>query len=183
MAYHQSGGRIEIVIRKDNGLSTAGANEIETTGVSAEDMATTADTTAGGRGRNYKQTRALILATHTTAVAHQVFDLTMEYVHSGIGVRNGDQAMQQQVQRKVEKFQDYSNLATSIAMGMAYGVHGGPMGIVVGGVLGLVRSGYSTAMKYATRQREFDFKIFKENNAIEYSRARAGVNWTSGRLR
>lgn len=183
MAYHQSGGRIEIVVRKDNGLSTAGANEIETTSVSAEDMATTADTTAGGRGRNYKQTRALILATHTTAVAHQVFDLEMEYVHSGIGVKNGDQAMQQQVQRKVEIFQDTSNMATSVAMGMAYGVHGGALGIIWGGTLGLVRSAFSTAFKYGSRQREYDFKIFKENNAVEYKRARAGINWTSGRLR
>ena len=46
-----------------------------------------------------------------------------------------------------------------------------------------VTSGVSLAVKYAGREREFNYKVFKENNAIEYQRARASINMTTGRLR
>jgi hypothetical protein len=182
MAYQQHGGRIEIIIRKED-TSFAGANENEAT----EAVGNNSDV-GGGAGSSVGGVRGMsrskhIMATHTLATAHQVYDLTTEYVHSGIGVRNGDQAMQQQIQRKVEVFQDVSNMATSVVMGASYGAVGGPVGALVGATLGLVRSATSTAFKYASRQREYDYTIFKEQNAIEYQRARAGINWTSGRLR
>ena len=68
-------------------------------------------------------------------------------------------------------------------MGGVYGAWGGPIGSAIGAGLGAIQSGLSLAVKYAGREREFSYKVFKENNAIEYRRARASINLTTGRLR
>ena len=117
------------------------------------------------------------------AVSKQVVDLGIEYWIAGIGNKYGDQAYQDNVQRKFEIVKDVTNVASSIGMGALYGSWGGPIGTVLGAVFGAVSSGVSTAVKYAGREREFNYKMFKENNAIEYKKARAGINLTTGRLR
>ena len=78
---------------------------------------------------------------------------------------------------------DVTNIASSVGMGALYGSWGGPIGAVLGAAFGAVSSGVSTAVKYAGREREFNYKQFKENNAIEYQRARASISLTTGRLR
>ena len=87
------------------------------------------------------------------------------------------------MERRFEIVQDATNFASSVAMGAAYGSAGGPYGAAIGAVLGAVSSGVSLAFKFAGRQRDFEYKVFKENNAIEYQRARASINLTTGRLR
>ena len=39
------------------------------------------------------------------------------------------------------------------------------------------------AIDVANIKRDFNYKVFKENNAIEYQRARASISLTTGRLR
>ena len=68
-------------------------------------------------------------------------------------------------------------------MGAVYGAWGGPIGAILGATFGAISSGASTAVKYLGREREFNYKVFKENNSIEYQRARASINLTTGRLR
>ena len=121
--------------------------------------------------------------THSLAVAKQLGLQAIQYKIAGIGYEQGDQALQQQVQRQVEQVQDVGNIATSIAMGATYGSMGGPLGSILGAVMMGAQTGISTLYKYATREREYDVKLFKENKAIEYKRARAQINLTTGRLR
>lgn len=182
MLYQQGTQRIEIIVRKEGSGGTAGANE-----QSAEDVGgkqTTWRTSVFG-SENSKRIKRVIKTntTHALAVSKQVIDLGIEHWVSGLGYKNGDQAYQDVVARKFEKFKDSTNIASSISMGALYGSWGGPIGSVLGALFGAVSTGASLATKYAGRQRDYDYKVFKEQNAIEYNRARAGINLTNGRLR
>lgn len=181
MLYQQGTQRIEIIVRKDSGAGQEGAKENETENVSANG---TENETPSGNGLNARQKRIIKTnLTHTLAVAKQVIDLGIEYYISGIGQRNGDQALQEQVSRKVEIVKDTTNFASSVGMGALYGSWGGPIGAVLGATFGAVSTGASLLSKYKGRERDYDYKVFKENNAIEYQRSRANINLTTGRLR
>ena len=90
---------------------------------------------------------------------------------------------QENVQRRFEIVKDVGGFASSVAMGAVYGAWGGPIGAVLGATFGAISSATSIGAKYAGREREFNYKVFKENNSIEYQRARASINMTTGRLR
>ena len=78
---------------------------------------------------------------------------------------------------------DGSSLAFSVVMGGVSMAWAGPVGIILGGALSGITSGGSLISKYSKREREYNFTIFKEQSSIEYQRARAGTDWTNGRLR
>lgn len=182
MLYQQGTQRIEIIVRKEGGGGDAGAKE--TPADNAGGKETTWRTSVFG-SENPRRIRRVIITntTHAVAVSKQVIDLGLEYWVSGLGYKNGDQALQDATSRKVEKVKDVANVASSVAMGAVYGAWGGPIGMALGALFAGVSTGVSTAAKYAGREREYDYKIFKEQNAIEYNRARAGINLTNGRLR
>jgi hypothetical protein len=96
---------------------------------------------------------------------------------------NGDDAFQDNIQRKLEVLSDYSGILAAGAMGALYGSWGGPLGTVVGGALGVISTSASMAFKYKGREREYNYKVMKEQNAINYNISRAQINWTNGRLR
>ena len=183
MLYQQGTQRIEVIVRKESGgVNETAAKEISTDEIG--DRETTWKTKLYGTNNPNRRARIWKTnATHSLAVLKQVADLGLEYWVGGLGNKYGDQAMQEQVQRNVEVVKDVTNVASSIAMGALYGSWGGPIGAVLGAVFGAVSSGVSTAVKYAGREREFNYKMFKENNAIEYQRARASISLTTGRLR
>lgn len=181
MLYQQGTQRIEIIVRKDSSGGQDGAKETETENVSSSGTQNTTPTSGGLTARQKRIIKTN--TTHALAVSKQVIDLGIEYYVSGIGQRNGDQALQDQINRKVETVKDVTNLASSVAMGALYGSWGGPVGAVLGATFGAISTGVSTAVKYASRERDFNYKVFKENNAIEYQRSRAGINLTTGRLR
>lgn len=181
MLYQQGTQRIEIIVRKDSSGGQDGAKETETENVSSSGTQNTTPTSGGLTARQKRIIKTN--TTHALAVSKQVVDLGIEYYVSGIGQRNGDQALQDQINRKVETVKDVTNLASSVAMGALYGSWGGPVGAVLGATFGAISTGVSTAVKYASRERDFNYKVFKENNAIEYQRSRAGINLTTGRLR
>jgi hypothetical protein len=184
MLYQQGTQRIEIIVRKEGGGTTETAARETPTDEIGGGRATTWRTSVFG-SENPNRIKRVIKTntTHSLAVSKQVIDLGIEYWVAGLGNKNGDQAMQEQVQRQVEVVKDVTNIASSIGMGALYGAWGGPIGAVLGALFGAVSSGVSTAVKYAGREREFNYKMFKENNAIEYQRARASINLTTGRLR
>lgn len=185
MLYQQETQRIEIIVRKDGGTAQNGAKETDTENVTASGSQNVDQSIGGSSGGMTARQKRIIKTntTHALAVTKQVVDLGIEYYVSGLGQRNGDQALQEQVSRKTEMVKDVTNIASSVAMGITYGSWGGPIGAVLGGVFGAVSTGVSTAVKYASRERDYNYKVFKENNAIEYQRARAGINLTTGRLR
>lgn len=182
MRYQQGNQRIEIIVRKEGGDGTRGANTKDTDQVGGEQQAST---NTGRAPSNYNQSAqfARVNTTHTLAVVKQWAGTHLNYYVQGIGLENGDQALQENVARRVEIFNDVGNAASNIAMGITYGAAGGVPGMAIGAVLGIASSAISIGYKYAGRKREFDYKQFKENNAIEYQRARASINLTTGRLR
>ena len=93
-----------------------------------------------------------------------------------MGDRNGDKALQSIVDRQIEIADDTLNSLLTVGITTAqFGLAGLAMSSVTVGT--------SLVMKYATRKREYDVQIFKENQNIQYMRARAGINLTNGRLR
>ena len=182
MQYQKGTQRIEVIVRKDTGGSLPGTNEKDADEVSADGSS---KDSKKGLGMSEARKRRLVKTnlTHGLSASHQMADLYINYRIGGLGYENGDQNYQDAFRRNMEKFQDGSNLATSIAMGASYGSWGGPIGAAFGALFGLVTTGSSLSAKYAGREREYNYKMFKENNAIEYNRARANINLTTGRLR
>lgn len=183
MLYQQGTQRIEVIVRKEGGgSSSVGAKE--TDGEDVGGKQTTWRTSVFG-SEDPKRIKRVIKTntTHALAVSKQVIDLGLEYWISGLGMKYGDQAYQENIQRQFEIVKDVGGFASSVAMGAVYGAWGGPIGAVLGATFGAVSSGVSIATKYASRERDFNYKTFKENNAIEYQRARASINLTTGRLR
>ena len=182
--FYQGTGKIEVVVKKEGGgNSETAAKEIPTEEIGGGKETTWRTSVFGSENPNRIKRVIKTNTTHALAVTKQVVDLGIEYWVSGLGNKNGDQAYQEQVQRRFEIVKDVTNVASSIGMGALYGSWGGPIGAVLGAVFGAVSSGVSTATKYASREREFNYKTFKENNSIEYQRARASINMTTGRLR
>ena len=135
MLYQKGTQRIEVIVRKDGG-GTPGLKDSD-----AEDIS--ADATSSGSGgdglSNKERRRRRFIKTNTThflSAAHQVVDLKINYELGGIGHENGDQNYQDACQRYMEKVQDTSNFATSVAMGAAYGSWGGPAGAAFGAAPG-----------------------------------------------
>lgn len=182
--FYQGTGKIEVIVKKEGGgNSETAAKEISTEEIGGGKETTWRTSVFGSENPNRIKRVIKTNTTHALAVTKQVVDLGLEYWVSGLGNKNGDQAYQEQVQRQFEIVKDVTNVASSIGMGALYGSWGGPIGAVLGAVFGAVSSGVSTATKYAGREREFNYKAFKENNSIEYQRARANINMTTGRLR
>ena len=176
--------RIEIIVKKSTDGGQAGAKEKSAENAQANSEETQ-DQEQQGKGVSTKLSKSFwrTQTTHALAVAKQAGTLWLNYEISGLGYKYGDQALQQQVERKVEQISDVTNIATSMAMGATYGAAGGPLGMAIGALMMGTQTGISTHFKYQTREREYNMKMFKENNAIEYKRARAQINLTTGRLR
>lgn len=184
MLYQLGSQRIEIIVRKDNGASVKGAKEKDADQVSEDQTQSTSSTQGGSLLGNTPRSRFLrVNVTHGLSVARQISSQSLNFALQQIGNINGDQALQQNMSRQFEIVQDVTNVASSVSMGVIYGASGGPVGMILGGTFGALTSGFSLAFKYAGREREFNFKTFKENNAIEYQRARASISLTTGRLR
>lgn len=180
--YQQGTQRIEIIVKKMDGNGVAGAKQLDSNEVTNENVANKGGGQTGGRSQRIKR-RIITNTTHALAVAKQAASYWINWIVGGVGYRYGDEALQDLAQQQVDIAQDATNFASSVAMGVVFGAWGGPIGAIVGGTLGAVQSGMSLMSKYGNRERDFTFKVFKENNAIEYRRARASINLTTGRLR
>lgn len=181
MLYQQGTQRIEIIIRKDSGSSLAGANETNTDEISGKQSTWN----TSGKTKQQLRTERIIKTnvTHALAMTKQVVDLWGEYFLAEKEYKNGDQALQDRISRQIEIIKDVTNVASSVAMGALYGSWGGPVGALLGMGFAAASTGTSIAVKYLGREREFNYKMFKENNSLEYQRARANINLTTGRLR
>lgn len=184
MLYQQGTQRIEVIVRKEGGSADTNSKEKSTDEVGGNEGEKTWRTSIFGSEKPERIHRVLKTnLTHAWAVTQQVGQLALQYWVGGIGYQNGDQALQDNISRKIEIYKDATGFASSVGMGVLYGSWGGPIGAIFGGLFGAISSGSSLAVKYQSRQREYNYKVFKENNAIEYQRARANINLTAGRLR
>lgn len=177
---------IEIIVRKESGNGNVGARTTQAENVGGGSSKSKNSTWAflTGSNRPERQYRvAKTNLTHIAAVAKQISFQYFTFQLGGVGMRSGDQALQESAMRQLEIYRDTSGLASSVVMGAVYGSWGGPIGTIIGAGLGAATTGMSLLFKYADRRREFNFKRFKEDNAIEYKRARANINLTTGRLR
>lgn len=184
MALFTQGQKIEVIVRKeDTNAATAGANDEkpENAGTNSE------NTEQSGNGSQTKTTHSKvawrITATKVLSAGIMIGRLALNYYAGGVGYRNGDAAQQEAVQRNFEVIEEGAGLIASVGIGVTYGVRGGPAGMILGGVLALATTATSLGVKYAGKEREYNVKIFKEENAIEYRRARANLSLTTGRLR
>lgn len=180
---YQQGSKIEVIVRKEeNGATQQGNNEVDTEENAGNSNSTNNNiwgTTSNTRKKRIIKTNI----THALAVARQVGNLILNYKLGGLGYEAGDQSYQDLVQRNFEIADDVLSIVSSAGMGALYGSWGGAPGAVVGAVLNTASTGVSIAMKYKNRERDYSVKQFKLNNEISYSRARAGINLTTGRLR
>ena len=186
--YQQGTQRIEVIVRKETGASTIGVKEKATDEASGDNQNTQSTNSVGNNdisrkiaNRNDRIFKTNL--THTLALTKQLADSAIQFYVSWVGAERGDQAYQQNVQRNWEILQDVSNVASSVSRGAMFGAWGGAVGVLFGSLIGLASTGTSVALKYANREQEFKYKVFKENNSIEYQRARASINLTTGRLR
>ena len=174
--------RIEIIVKKESGTySQINAKEKDTDNIGGENEEYSF--WLGTANRNRKKRVIKTNTTHGLAFLKQVTDLGLEYTVAGLGNKFGDQSYQENVQRRVEIVKDVTGVASSVGMGALYGSWGGPLGAVLGATFAAASTATSIGVKYAGREREFNYKVFKETNAIEYQRARASINMTTGRLR
>lgn len=185
MLYQQGTQRIEVIVRKEGGGGQVGAKttRAENVGGGGKGKDSVWSFLAGSDRPERQYRVAMTNLTHTAAVAKQITFQYFTFEMGGIGMRSGDQALQENASRQLEIFKDTTGLASSVVMGAVYGSWGGPIGTIIGAGLGAAATGVSLLFKYADREREFNFKRFKEDNAIEYKRARANINLTTGRLR
>ena len=187
MLYQQGTQRIEVVVRKESagGIDNAvGAKEgsAESAGGSGKReglIATLTGSTSIARQNRVIKTNS----THLVAMTRQILFQQINWYATGIAIKTGDQALQENTMRQIEVVKDISGFASSVAMGALYGSWGGPIGTVLGATMAAITTATSTGLKYSERRREFNFKRFKQDNAIEYRRARANINLTTGRLR
>lgn len=181
MLVQQGVQKIEVIVRKGGAVGAAsvqGAKE-NTAGEKTGDQ-----TAADGGTSNYTQKRAVkTTVMHIMSQAKSTTDQLIDYYEAGLGMQYGDQAYQDRVQRVTEQWRDFTNTASSIAMGARMGSWGGPLFAAIGGALGGLVSVQSIMFRQARRERDFDYKVFKENSSVEYARARANINLTTGRLR
>ncbi len=91
---------------------------------------------------------------------------------------------QASMRRKQELVQDIANPVTSITNSTLSGAMiAGPVGALVGLVTSSVGSIVSLANKYESRNIDYAVKIWKEEQSVNYNKARAGIDLTDGRSR
>lgn len=191
MALYQQGvQKIEVVVRRGASVSEEPAGTSEKENAASEELGEKANGGSGASGTGAVTSSSkrmsrftFVNLTHSLSVARQTGNLAVNYYLTGMAYKNGDQSYQELVQRQYEQINDVASIVVSFGMGAAYGATGGPVGMLIGGALNASTTAVSTAFKYANRGRDFEIKTFKLDNGIEYQRARAGVNLTTGRLR
>lgn len=173
----QQQSKIEVIVRKeDTGGGDDGNRKKDT-----DD--TTTDSTDKKKNNFFTSRFFKTNITHAYSVATQIGLLKLNYKMTGYGYKHGDASYQDLQQREWEKFNDVASIVNSFGIGLTYGSSGGPIGAIIGATLNTASTIASLSVKYDNRDRELSVKQFKQNNEIAYSRARASINFTTGRLR
>lgn len=173
-SFVQGATRVEVIVRKDDGVSDEKQPQGARTGNGGDSGGATSKSSFNRLATGGKNQKAM--ADFYAQMAFNNAKKIIGFYTSTAGDRNGDKALQLIVDRQVEIADD--TLSSLLTIGMT-GIKFGLIGLAVSSVA--VGTGLVT--KYAARKREYDVQIFKENQNIQYMRARAGINLTNGRLR
>ncbi len=184
MLYKQGVQKIEIIVRKDTTMGMPGTNGLSTQKASVgqedkEDLGSNIDEKAGIK----QKTLGKFVGKELIQLGKQAAFKGFDYFVGGIGMANGDQALQAQIGRKIEIIQDTVNFGTAAIGGAMLGATFGPIGSLIGGAVGVASAGISFAFRQAERERTYNYETFKSENAIQYLRARAELNTITGRVR
>lgn len=185
MLYKQNMQKFEIIVRKDGGSFAASGtkglktNQASNSQIDKTELRSNIDSDAGVKAK----TLGKFIGAGLIQLTKQAIFSGFDYYVSGIGMNSGDQSLQAQINRKIEIVQDVVNVGSSIISGALMGSSLGPVGTIVGGLVGAAGSAVSIGMRQQSREREYSYQVFKENSSIQYQRARAGLNLTTGRLR
>lgn len=174
--------QVEVIVRKEETQAVDGGDSTKVTTQATEDKAQDGQGGYFG-GTSAKERMLRVNLLKLGGVARTAHNAYINYIQHQQGLRNGDQALADSVDRQFEVFQDVTSTACNVGIGIAYGISGGAPGIIIGATAGVTSSAISLISKYSNRQLEFDYKMFKQNNGTEYQRARASINMTNGRLR
>jgi hypothetical protein len=114
-------------------------------------------------------------------------NVTTQISNSAIGQLSnvtGDTNYQAVVQRNFETATDVLNGVTNTALATASGfMIGGPLGAAFALASTSIQQGMSYAYKYENRNIQNSISSWKENQSVNYNKARAGVDLTDGRTR
>lgn len=185
MLFKQS-GKIEIIIRKaDYDANTAGANEQGTNETpNGENKKEVKNKSRNALGLTRQQTKLHLV--HAVQTARHLGLTAINLAMNDKARQTGDSALQAKAERQIELAKDVANplvnAGTAFTAG-TIGTGGNIMAGAISAVLSLVNTTTTTWAKYEERRRAYNYKVAKENNAIEYKRARANVNLVTGRLR
>lgn len=184
MSLYTQGQKIEVIVRKEDlTAATQGANEISPNEAGTQPSTSGGMEQRGESGITKSRVFGRITATKIVAASMAMGRLSLNYYTSGIAYRTGDAALQEQAQRTMEIAEEGVGLLASVGIGATYGIRGGIAGAAIGAVLAFATTAVSLGVKYAGRRRDYNEKVFRENNAIAYKRARANLSLTTGRLR
>lgn len=178
--FNQQTQRIEVIVRRAGG----GTGEIEQPAGAGTtenpEAAASAPKSTEKKGRWSKNA-----LTHYGNMVRQTGTRVLKYyLISGVKYKTGDAALQDMVDRQVEVATDYTNLAAQTFYGGFYGARfGGLIGAGVGATFSFTSAMSNLLLERGEAERDYNMKLFKEENGIAYRRARAGINLTTGRLR
>ena len=182
MSFQQGTQKVEVVVRRAGGGSgieqPQGAKPTDDVSLSG------GQSSSIGRGKNASNRLSKNSIMHYGNMAKQMAMKVGRYYIGGVKYNTGDEALQDMVDRTVEVVTDWTNVAAQTAFGAYYGARfGGPIGALIGGATSLASGVLGIGMDFAAARRDYNMKVFKEENGIAYRRARADINFTNGRLR
>jgi len=182
MLFQQGTQKIEVIVRRAGG---GGETEQPQGAKTTDDVSLSgAQSSSVGNGKNASNRMTKNSIMHYGNMAKQMVMKVGRYYISGIKYKTGDEALQDMVDRTLDIVTDYSNLAVQTAFGAYYGARfGGVIGGVIGGATSFASGAAGIAFNRSSARRDYNMKIFKEENGIAYRRSRADINFTNGRLR
>lgn len=116
-------------------------------------------------------------------VVAQTIKQTANYYISDIGRKQGDDNFQAIINRQIEVITDPLSIIGGAISGATAGSLVSPIGTAIGAVLGATSSAISLGIKYAERDRNYQYEMFQQNNGIAYNISRANFNALAGRVR
>ena len=182
MAITNTHQKIDIIIHAD--IVQKKANTANATNINPHSKTSADEENVSGNPSQMSTKRKLHIANN---LARNAVNLTMTFTNTRINqIANmtGDSNYQYHVSRQFEVVEDTSRFATNVLSSTVSGASiGGPTGAVIAFATAVLTQSVSYAQKYEGRNINNAITQWKENQSINYNKARAGVDLTDGRSR
>ena len=182
MAITNTHQKIDIIIHAD--IVQKKANTANATNINPHSKAKSDEENITGNPSRMSSKRKLHIANN---LARNAVNLTMSFTNMRINqITNmaGDSNYQDYVGRQFEVVKDATLFATNVAASTVDGaIKGGLIGAGIELAISVITQSFSYAQKYENRNINNTITQWKENQSINYNKARAGVDLTDGRSR